>query len=46
MENISNKYVFVNDLKLTEGDTVTFLHSFTDDDGNGYEVTDMSEIEE
>ena len=37
MENISNKYVFVDDLKLTEGDTVTFLHSFTDDDGKEWE---------
>ena len=37
MENISNKYVFVDDLKLTEGDTVTFLHSFTDDEGKEWE---------
>lgn len=37
MENISNKYVFVDDLKLAEGDTVTFLHIFTDDDGEEWE---------
>ena len=37
MENISNKYVFVDDLKLTEGDAVTFLHRFTDDEGKEWE---------
>lgn len=38
MENSSKQnYVFVDDLKLKEGDIVTYLHYYTDDDGQEWE---------
>lgn len=38
MENSSKQnYVFVDDLKLKEGDVVTYLRYYTDDDGQEWE---------
>lgn len=37
MQENSKDYIFVDDLKLKEGDTVTYLHLYTDENGEEWE---------